>query len=46
MIYARRDATTNIKKLEKYGTSEDLCKNAEDEVQNLTNSFIKKVHEP
>ncbi len=42
---ARKDANTEIKKLEKDGTSEDLCKNAEDEVQNLTNSFIKKVDE-
>ena len=42
---ARKDANTEIKKLEKDGTSEDLCKNAEDKVQNLTNSFIKKVDE-
>lgn len=42
---ARKDANTEIKKLEKDGTSEDLCKNAEDEVQNLTNSYIKKVDE-
>ncbi len=42
---ARKDANTEIKKLEKDGTSEDLCKNAEEEVQNLTNSFIKKVDE-
>lgn len=42
---ARKDANTEIKKLEKEGTSEDICKSAEDEVQNLTNSFIKKVDE-
>lgn len=42
---ARKDANTDIKKLEKEGTSEDICKNAEEEVQNLTNSFIKKVDE-
>jgi ribosome recycling factor len=34
-----------IKKLEKDGTSEDICKSAEEEVQNLTNSFIRKVDE-
>jgi ribosome recycling factor len=31
-----------LKKLEKDGTSEDICKDAEEEVQNLTNSFIRK----
>ena len=42
---ARKDANNEIKKLEKEGTSEDICKSAEDEVQNLTNSYIKKVDE-
>ena len=42
---ARKDANNEIKKLEKDGTSEDICKNAEDEVQNLTNAYIKKVDE-
>lgn len=42
---ARKDANTDIKKLEKDGTSEDFCKKAEDDVQNLTNSFIKKIDE-
>jgi len=42
---ARKDANTDIKKLEKEGTSEDICKSAEDEVQNLTNTFIKKIDE-
>jgi ribosome recycling factor len=42
---ARKDANTEIKKLEKDGTSEDICKSAEDEVQNLTNSYIRKVDE-
>ena len=42
---ARKDANTDIKKLEKEGTSEDICKSAEDEVQNLTNAFIKKIDE-
>jgi ribosome recycling factor len=39
----RKDSNNEIKKLEKEGTSEDVCKSAEDEVQNLTNSFIKKI---
>jgi ribosome recycling factor len=42
---ARKDANTDIKKLEKDGTSEDACKSAEDDIQNLTNSFIKKIDE-
>jgi ribosome recycling factor len=42
---ARKDANSDIKKLEKEGTSEDLCKSAEDEVQTLTNSFIRKIDE-
>jgi ribosome recycling factor len=42
---ARKDANTDIKKLEKEGTSEDACKAAEDEVQNLTNIFIRKIDE-
>jgi ribosome recycling factor len=41
----RKDANTDIKKLEKQGLSEDMCKGAEDEVQNLTNSYIKKIDE-
>ncbi len=40
---ARKDANTEIKKLEKEGVSEDVCKKAEDDVQELTNSFIKKI---
>ncbi len=42
---ARKDANTDIKKLEKEGTSEDICKSAEDDVQNLTNAYIKKIDE-
>ena len=42
---ARKDANTEIKKLEKDGTSEDICKTAEEEVQNLTNTYIKKIDE-
>ncbi|MBK0370598.1 ribosome recycling factor [Flavobacterium agrisoli] len=42
---ARKDANSDIKKLEKEGTSEDVCKGAEEEVQNLTNTYIKKIDE-
>lgn len=41
----RKDANTDIKKLEKDGTSEDACKSAEDDIQNLTNSYIRKIDE-
>lgn len=42
---ARKDANTEIKKLEKDGTSEDICKSAEEDVQKLTDSYIKKIDE-
>ena len=42
---ARKDANTEIKKLEKEGTSEDICKSAEEDVQKLTDSFIRKIEE-
>lgn len=42
---ARKDANTDIKKLEKEGTSEDICKTAEDDIQKLTDAFIRKVEE-
>ncbi|WP_428223624.1 ribosome recycling factor [Flavobacterium sp.] len=42
---ARKDANTDIKKLEKEGTSEDVCKVAEENVQKLTDAYIKKVEE-
>ncbi|MFC4815970.1 MULTISPECIES: ribosome recycling factor [unclassified Flavobacterium] len=42
---ARKDANTDIKKLEKDGTSEDICKTAEENVQKLTDAFIKKIDE-
>ncbi len=42
---ARKDANTEIKKLEKEGTSEDICKTAEDDIQKLTDAFIKKIEE-
>ncbi|MFD2601683.1 MULTISPECIES: ribosome recycling factor [Flavobacterium] len=41
----RKDANNDIKKLEKDGVSEDACKGAEESVQDLTNSFIKKIDE-
>lgn len=41
----RKDANSDIKKLEKEGASEDICKSAEEQVQNLTNSFIRKIDE-
>lgn len=41
----RKDANSEIKKLEKDGTSEDLCKNAEDDVQKMTDTFIRKIDE-
>ena len=40
---ARKDANTDIKKLEKDGTSVDICKTAEDNVQKLTDAYIKKI---
>ena len=42
---ARKDANTDIKKLDKEGTSEDICKSAEEDIQKLTDSFIRKVEE-
>lgn len=39
----RKDSNNDIKKLEKDGVSEDACKGAEEEVQDLTNAFIKKI---
>lgn len=42
---ARKDANTDIKKLEKEGTSEDICKSAEDDIQKLTDAFIRRVDE-
>ncbi|HLW63178.1 MAG TPA: ribosome recycling factor [Flavobacterium sp.] len=42
---ARKDANNDIKKQEKEGVSEDICKEAEDRVQKLTDTFIKKIDE-
>lgn len=42
---ARKDANTDIKKEEKNGTSEDICKKAEEDIQKLTDAYIKKIDE-
>jgi ribosome recycling factor len=39
----RRDAIENIKRLQKNGLSEDIAKDAESNIQNLTNRFIEAV---
>jgi len=39
----RRDAIEQIKKLEKDGLSEDLAKDAENEIQDMTNKYIALV---
>lgn len=39
----RKDALDMIKDLKKEGLSEDLEKDAEEEIQKITNSFIKKI---
>ncbi len=40
---ARREANEEFKKLQKEGLSEDLAKDAENEVQELTNNYSKQV---
>ena len=39
----RRDTNDQFKRMEKEGFSKDLAKDAEDEVQELTNTYIEKV---
>lgn len=39
----RKDALDMVKSLKSDGMSEDLAKNAEDEVQEITNVYVKKV---
>ncbi len=39
----RRDAIEHIKKLQKNGLSEDIAKDAETNIQNITNKFIEAV---
>ena len=41
----RREINDEIKNLEKDGLSEDMAKDAEAEVQNITNDYSKKVEE-
>ncbi len=41
----RKDAIDFVKDLKNEGLSEDLAKDAETEIQNITNSFIKKIDE-
>ncbi|TXI84940.1 MAG: ribosome recycling factor [Crocinitomicaceae bacterium] len=41
----RKDALDMVKDLKADGLSEDMVKDAETEIQNITNSFIKKVDE-
>ncbi len=42
---ARRDANDEVKKMQKDGLPEDMAKNAESEIQKLTDGFNKKVDE-
>ena len=42
---ARKDANNDIKKEEKNGLAEDMAKTAEDNIQKLTDAFIKKIDE-
>lgn len=42
---ARKDGNDEIKNLQKNGLAEDLAKNAEEKIQNLTNTFSSKVDE-
>jgi ribosome recycling factor len=41
----RKDGLDMVKDLKAEGLSEDMTKDAENEIQNITNSFIKKVDE-
>lgn len=42
---ARKEANDEVKKLEKEGLSEDLVKNTEADIQELTDRYIKKTDE-
>jgi ribosome recycling factor len=42
---ARKDTNDGLKKLKNDGASEDAIKDAEDSVQKLTDTFIKKIEE-
>ena len=41
----RKNSNNEIKKLEKDGLAEDLCRNAEVDIQELTDTYIKKIEE-
>lgn len=41
----RKDSIDMVKDLKNEGLSEDMTKDAENEIQNITNNFIKKVDE-
>ncbi|MBD79200.1 MAG: ribosome recycling factor [Crocinitomicaceae bacterium] len=41
----RKDSNDEVKKMKNDGLPEDMAKDAENEVQNITNSFSKKVDE-
>ena len=41
----RKNANNDIKKLEKDGLAEDICSNAEVDVQDLTDKYIKRIDE-
>jgi ribosome recycling factor len=42
---ARKEANENIRSLQKDGLSEDLAKNAEDDIQKITNAYNAKIDE-
>jgi ribosome recycling factor len=39
----RKDALDMVKDLKNEGLSEDMVKDAESEIQNITNNFVKKI---
>lgn len=39
----RRDAIEQVKKLQKDGLSEDACKDAEKDIQNITDKYIAAI---
>ena len=41
----RRDCKKTIDKYQKDGLSEDLCKDKEQDIQTLTDDFVKKIDE-
>lgn len=40
---ARKEANDSIKKIQKEGVSEDLCKKCEEDIQKITDEYIKKI---